>query len=83
MPSDNTSSFDWQTFSDNLNANHVPEIMLILVGVIALLIVYSYLKDNDSPRYKLMVLLGICDHIMHTLSMFGLHFFLKHTLIIS
>ena len=59
MPSDNTSSFDWQTFSDNLNANHVPEIMLILVGVIALLIVYSYLKDNDSPRYKLMVLLGV------------------------
>ena len=59
MPSDTTSSFDWQAFSDNLNANHVPEIMLALVGVIALLIVFSYLSDKDSPRYKLMVLLGV------------------------
>ena len=59
MPSDNTSSFDWQALSDNLNANHVPEIMLALVGVIALLIVFTYLQDKDSPRYKLMVLLGV------------------------
>ena len=56
---ESSDSFDWQSLSDTLNSNHVPEIVLILVGVIALLIVYTYLKDKDSGRYKLMVLLGV------------------------
>ena len=54
-----SSDFDWQSLSDTLNANHVPEIVLILVGVIALLIVFTYLRDKDSSTYKLMTLLGV------------------------
>ena len=56
---DSSDSFDWQSLSDTLNSNHVPEIVLILVGVIALLIVFTYLKDRESGKYKLMVLLGV------------------------
>ena len=56
---DSSSSFDWQSLSDTLNSNHVPEIMLAPVGIVALLIVFFYLKDKDSGRYKLMVLLGV------------------------
>ena len=59
MADDSSSSFDWQSLSDTLNSNHVPEIMLALVGIVALLIVFFYLKDKDSGRYKLMVLLGV------------------------
>ena len=54
-----SSDFDWQSLSDTLNANHVPEIVLILVGFIALLIVFTYLRDKDSSTYKLMTLLGV------------------------
>ena len=59
MANEESSSFDWQSLSDTLNANHVPEIMLGLVGLIALLIVFFYLKDKDSGKYKIMVLLGV------------------------
>ena len=59
MADDSSSSFDWQSLSDTLNSNHVPEIMLALVGIVALLIVFFYLKDRDSGKYKLMVLLGV------------------------
>ena len=59
MADDSSSSFDWQSLSDTLNSNHVPEIMLALVGIVALLIVFFYLKDKDSGKYKLMVLLGV------------------------
>ena len=59
MADDSSSSFDWQSLSDTLNSNHVPEIMLALVGIMALLIVFFYLKDKDSGKYKLMVLFGV------------------------
>ena len=56
---DSTSSIDWESLSETLNANHVPELILALVGVLALAIVYTYLKDKDSSAYKIMVLLGV------------------------
>ena len=56
---DSTGSTDWQSLSDTLNSNHVPEVVLLLVGIVALFIVYMYLKDNDSPGYKLSVLVGV------------------------
>lgn len=56
---DSSGSTDWQSLADTLNSNHVPEIVLLLVGIIALFIVYMYLKDNDSPGYKLSVLIGV------------------------
>ena len=59
MAEEGSSSIDWQALSDTLNSNHVPELVLALVGIVALFIVYMYLKDNDSPGYKLSVLLGV------------------------
>ncbi len=59
MASEESSSFDWQSLSDTLNSNHIPELMLGLVGLIALLIVFFYLKDKDGGKYKLFVLLGV------------------------
>ena len=59
MAEEGSSSIDWQSLSDTLNSNHVPELVLALVGIVALFIVYMYLKDNDSPGYKLSVLLGV------------------------
>ena len=56
---DSSESTDWQSLADTLNSNHVPEIVLLLVGIVALFIVYMYLKDKDSPAYKLSVLLGV------------------------
>lgn len=56
---DSGSSIDWQALSDTLYENNIPEIILILVGVVALFIVYFYLKDKDSGNYKLTVLLGV------------------------
>jgi len=64
MAEDSSSSFDWQSLSDTLNSNHVPEIMLGVMGVVALLIVLFYLKDKDSGQYKLMVLLGVLVGIL-------------------
>ena len=61
---DSSSSFDWQSLSDTLNSNHVPEIMLGVMGAVALLIVLFYLKDKDSGKYKLMVLLGVLIGIL-------------------
>jgi len=38
---------------------HVPEIILLIGGLIALLIVYSYLKDGASAKYKAFMALGV------------------------
>ena len=64
MADDSSSSFDGQSLSDTLNSNHVPEIMLALVGIVALLIVFFYLKDKDGGKYKLMVLIGVLVGIL-------------------
>lgn len=53
------SSIDWQTLSETLNANHVPEILLGIVGILALVIAYTYLRDKDSGMYKISVLVGV------------------------
>lgn len=38
---------------------HLPEIVLILAFLVILLIIYTYLKDKDSMKYKLSMVLGI------------------------
>lgn len=42
-----------------LDTNYVPEIILGLLGTIALFIVAYYLKNRDSFVYKLLVLFGV------------------------
>ena len=56
---DSSESTDWQSRADTLNSNHIPELVLLLVGIVALFVVYMYLKDNDSPGYKLAVTIGV------------------------
>ncbi len=38
---------------------HSPEIVLVIGGLIAIFIVYLYLKDDGSTKYKFMVFLGL------------------------
>ena len=53
------AEFTWDSFIDALNSNNVPEILLILMGVIALVIVGYYKDDKDSSTYKLVMILGV------------------------
>ncbi|MDR0888262.1 MAG: hypothetical protein LBM39_03655 [Candidatus Methanoplasma sp.] len=39
--------------------DHVPEIILIFAGILAILIVWQYLKNDTRVRYKLLVALGV------------------------
>ena len=49
---------DAQSVTDLIYA-HVPELILLIGGLIALLIVYAYLKDESSKKYKLFVAIGV------------------------
>ena len=59
-----SDSFDWSSLSKSLNDAHVPEIFLIIMGAIALIIVYMYLKDKESGNYKISVLVGVIAGII-------------------
>ncbi len=39
--------------------DHMPETLLLVGGIVALLIVMTYVKDKDSKKYKFMVFLGL------------------------
>ena len=39
--------------------DHMPETLLLIGGLIALLIVITYVKDRNSVTYKLMMFLGV------------------------
>ena len=53
------AEFSWDSVVDALNSNNVPEILLILMGVIALVIVAKYRDDKESGTYKLLMILGV------------------------
>ncbi len=44
---------------ENIAASHVPEIILILAGLLAFLMIYEYRRDNKSMRYYACEVLGI------------------------
>jgi peptidoglycan/LPS O-acetylase OafA/YrhL len=46
------------SIADFINGN-IPEILLLVGGLIALLIVYTYVKDKHSKKYKLFMILGV------------------------
>ena len=62
-----SSGFNWDAIVDALNQNHIPEIFLIVVGVIALVITYLYLKDRESAEYKTAVTIGIVAGVIMAL----------------
>ncbi|MCL2032862.1 MAG: hypothetical protein FWG96_06310 [Methanomassiliicoccaceae archaeon] len=49
---------DAESITDFISA-HAPEIMLMVGGLIALLIVFSYVKDKHSKKYKVFMGLGL------------------------
>ena len=53
------AEFSWDSVVDALNSNNVPEILLIIMGIIALVIVAYYRDDKDSTAYKLVMVLGV------------------------
>ena len=54
-----SSDFNWDAIVDALNSNHVPEIFLGIVGAIAIIVAYMYVKDKDSTEYRIMVMIGV------------------------
>ncbi|MDR1690929.1 MAG: hypothetical protein LBR42_03685 [Candidatus Methanoplasma sp.] len=38
---------------------HIPEIILLIGGMAALLVVYTYVKNESSMKYKFMMVLGL------------------------
>ena len=38
---------------------HVPEVLMIIAGLVALMLVYTYRKDSDSGSYKAVMFLGV------------------------
>ena len=53
------AEFSWDSVVDALNTNNVPEILLIIMGLIALVIVAYYRDDKESTAYKLVMILGV------------------------
>jgi len=53
------AELSWDSFVDTLNSNNVPEILLLVMGVVALAIVIGYREDKDSALYKVLVLIGV------------------------
>jgi len=50
---------DTSSIVDTLTSNHIPEVMLAVGGILAVLIAYLYVKDKDSTKYKFAVLFGL------------------------
>ena len=53
------AELSWDSFVDTLNTNHIPEILLLLMGVVALVIVWYYKTDKESGLYKALVIAGV------------------------
>jgi hypothetical protein len=58
-----TTTVDWTAINQTLNQYYVPEIFLVITGIVAMVIVYFYLKDKDGPRYHMMELIGVLTGI--------------------
>lgn len=54
---------DTESITDFILA-HVPELILLVGGIIALLIVYSYVKDEASTKYKVFMFIGVIFGIL-------------------
>lgn len=59
-----TSDINWDSIVDTLNQNHVPEIFLAFVGILAIVIAYLYVKDRENIDYKIVVMIGVIAGII-------------------
>lgn len=53
------AEFSWDSVVDALHQNNVPELLLILLGIMAVLVVFYYREDKESKTYKAMVAVGV------------------------
>ena len=53
------TEFTWDSVVEFLNQNNVPEIMLMVLGLVAIAMVIAYRSDKEGFLYKLLVLLGV------------------------
>lgn len=53
--------------------DHLPEMLLLVGGLLAVLIVASYVKDKDSGKYKLFVALGLVFGVIMVLEAVAYH----------
>jgi hypothetical protein len=63
----------FESISDALTSNHVPAIMIAAGGVLALLIVLTYLKNKESLTYKFMVFLGLVVGVLLIIISIGVY----------
>jgi len=54
-----TRTMEFDEIVDALTDNHIPEIMLAAGGIFAIMITMLYLKDRDSAKYKITMLIGL------------------------
>lgn len=52
-------TIDWDAVNEAIVTYHMSELFLAVVGIVAMLIVYMYLKDKESAKYKALVVLGV------------------------
>ncbi|MFA5452226.1 MAG: hypothetical protein WC248_01460 [Candidatus Methanomethylophilaceae archaeon] len=52
-------TIDWDAVNEAIVTYHVSELFLAVVGIVAILIVYMYLKDKESAKYKALVVIGV------------------------
>jgi len=76
---------DTDSIVDVLTSNHIPELVLAIGGIMAVLIAYLYVKDKESAKYKFAVLIGLITGALLAVvafSMFGVWGFATSVLII-
>jgi hypothetical protein len=50
---------DYTMTIQDFYASHIPEVILLIGGALALFIVYMYKKDQSSGKYKVLMALGV------------------------
>ena len=51
--------YTWDEFHSSLLNNNIPEILIIVAGVLALLIVFTYVSNKEGFLYKFLVFAGL------------------------
>lgn len=57
---------DWHTLGNTLGTDHIPEVILGLLGTTMLFVMVYYLKNKDGFVYKFLVLFGLMIGIIAT-----------------
>jgi len=56
--------YTWDEFHSSLLGNNIPELLIAVAGVLALLIVITYVKKKEGFLYKFLVLAGLVAGVL-------------------